>query len=237
MGLMLVAFLRVSRPRGHISGAHFLIVTNCSFLTTCGTLSLYLAARDRLKTSPLFLRLFRTFGMLTLSFIELAAAIVIRNPDFQTRLGCPVACFVEHSKQIEGNKKSSLIIIVILMSWALLRSLIPLFPMLSNHCAMGINPWIASRENQPSRTRFRWLLIAQKFLQLLIVRLLASVVCDLIVISSVFSFGVWVTYHSKGEEKEWGFGQVMPLVLLVVPIMSAVDIFLGPSYANGFSEA
>ena len=76
---------------------------------------------------------------------------------------------------------------------------------------------------------------------LLIICLLTSVICDLVVISLAFSFGVYIVfydlmYHTGGQDEEWGFGQVMPLVLLVVPIISAVDILLGLSFSNRFSE-
>src|SRR5436190_1426877 len=136
---------------------------------------------------------------------------------------------------MEGVDICSLTIISIFMSWVYLRTLIPLFPVLSNSCATFFKSSIAfsscstteNRAHHRWSPRFQWV----KKLVLFLGRLVTSVACDLFIISMLLSVAIfWVistTSQTRGRDKEWGFGQVIPLVLLAVPILSAPDAFFG----------
>lgn len=205
-----------------ISSFHFWVVfdlawfSSVTHLVSLRTLQDYLSDHHRFRDLRVFLML-ANYAMLLV-----AAILTFRNYDQRTH-NCPVRCAFDHIRKrpnfpVSGTYLAQMILLTIGLIWAL----VPLYLKKSTSKMRKrlLEGPSGDVEAQPSTPKKIMLMIGAP--PSFIVWTLLAIMWGLGV-ARLKKDRQW----TRGEENRWGFGQVLPILLLVLPFFTVVEVLQG----------
>ena len=157
--------------------------------------------------------------------------VVDNQSIFYTSFNCPALCLVDNLKSnIGGDPLKWTIVNLVLLVWAYSSAMIPLFNFRSS-LANRIREAIEKRKDSDS------VFPGIERVILMLIDFLMSNVFNTAFNVSWFALGVVTMVFdrlrgrgllSPGEtENSWGFGQIVPLLLIFLPFLAAIEIYYG----------
>lgn len=242
--LLIVAIYQIPMSNGHISVYHFSLVTDLAWFSAGVHQNTCYLLRGHLLKSPV-LRIWRTIWILVMGSLLLFALVVSSHKDWYVRFSCPVECLKQDlDGNIVGSQRTWLIAEVILVVYGYTNALMPLSVStrrISNAFVRMVDYLYGNLEPSPENIWAFWLRPLHLALYKLVfwtVELVDSnlgnivyeVVWFTLGIQNVFAdreLGALLMLSTGANEDGWGFGQVVPLLLLALPVFSAMEIFFG----------
>jgi hypothetical protein len=239
--LLIVAFYQLPMENGHITVYHFSIVSDLAWfsssvhLTACFMLSDYLIKQPALK-------FWRAIWMLILGGFLLAAVIISSHQDWYDRFSCPADCLKQTLKgNIVDTNKSWLIAYVLFIVYGYTAALVPLFAPTKRlwkafHKAIKVlykklepgssNPWQYWLRGLHTElgwlARFVYEVFSSNFLSIIF-----GIVWFLLGVENLLidrEYGAALLKSAGRDENAWGFGQVVPLLLVALPLFLAGEV-------------
>ena len=251
--ILLAAFIRLPTSNGQIRAYHFSVVTDLAWFSANTHLVTLFVLRDYFSTH-IALRLWRTIGMLVMITLLVVASILSTNKywygnpdgfvdghsiDF-SGFNCPTICLIGDLKtNIGGSPLKWMIVDVVLLLWGYSVALARLYRPRSKRwkriqrTAQDYYHSVISQRLEIGAGCSSWFgTIFQG-----IYDLMRSSVFITIFNSAWFGLGVLSMFADRsdghrlldqgGSEDNWGFGQIMALLLMLLPCFAALEIFYG----------
>ena len=242
--ILLVAYIQLPASHGHISGYHFFIVNALAWFSINTHLVTLVVLRDRLSKRP-DLRLWRTIAMILLAlFLVISTFLTSHKYMFQPKDGnvdfdlfkCPAICFINDLPGHTGGQPMQWAVVgAFLLPWAYFNTLVPIFKPTKSRLKQKIIT--KYRAFTPSISLLCIIYHSLGWVLRNVWDLLRSAVLCAIFNVIWFTFGVVSMFSDRahgrslmaaGEsENAWSFGQILPLLLVALPIVSAAEMFSG----------
>jgi hypothetical protein len=244
IAILMVGFIRLSASQGQIRVYHMAIVVDLAWFSS----STHFAALDILGDDYLdchaTLRIIRAFGMFAM-FVGLTAASILQGHQWwYESFNCPAACI---ALSLEGNIDGpsafwmavNLVFLVPGYGGALWDMLRPSRSLPEQRQGSGLTDRGYRRVTPRPMAAIRGV---SERIYLVVMGVWSVVVCMwgsqvLGLLGNIvwFSLGVWnlVGDRNLGQaqmqesENVWGFGQVIPVFLLILPVLTGLDIYYG----------
>lgn len=244
LAILLVAFTRIPSTNGHISYYHFKLVTDLAWFASNTHQTTLLVLRKYLR-AHLALSLPRAIGMLVMGCCLLSATFIVAGDD-KGVLSCPVECVLSDTKRSKF-RGGALLSSFLLLFWGYSVALIPLFEwswsfwLLVEKSISGVYRRLSPRPRLPfhllssSAKLWRAIYISGGLYGQLVGVMLTPIACA---VFNVFYFGVGlfslILDRSQGQalmkgqnEDQFDFGQLVPLLLMALPFLSAIEAYYG----------
>ena len=229
---------------GHITGYHFFIVNDLAWFSINTHLATLVILREYLSKAP-DLRLWRAIAMIFLpTFLIISTFLTSHKYMFEAKDGnidfdafkCPAICLIKDLPgNIGGQPLLRAIVGGVLLPCAYLNTLIPILKSTKSHLKRRIAT--TYRLFTPSLNLLRIIYCSLGWLLLKLWDLLRSAILCTIFNIIWFAFGVFSMFSDRAHgrrlmapdesENVWGFGQILPLLLVALPIISAIETFYG----------
>ena len=236
--ILSVGLYRVPPSRGHISFYHFSLLTDLAWFSSNTHQLAVMVLREYFRDHPA-LRIWRGLGMLVMGLLLLVVAgftSVVPQTDSYT---CPAQCVIEnfnYSGSLRGRPLAFMLINIIFLIWGYSIALIPLFDV-TRDLWKHVKDWSTQRPYGARRPgedfrRFAGVMIyffgSERF--------------KIVFSTFFFGLGLYELFADRayGEqqlaadqsEDEMSFGQILPLALMALPILSAFEIYYGTFYRS-----
>src|SRR5271170_2347971 len=250
--ILLAAFIRLPTSNGQIRAYHFSVVTDLAWFSANTHLVTLFVLRDYFSTH-IALRLWRTIGMLVMIALLVIASILSTNKywygnpdefvdghsvDF-TGVNCPTICLIgDLKKNMGGSPLKWVIVDLLVLFWGYSIALARLYRprnKIWKRITQTTRDYYLSVRSQ--RFEIRFCCSSFGTISRGIYDLMRSSVFITIFNSAWFGLGVLSMFADRSEghrllgqgenEDSWGFGQIMALLLMLLPCFAALEIFYG----------
>ncbi|MCJ1288250.1 hypothetical protein MMC26_007605 [Xylographa opegraphella] len=236
--MLLVAFLKCD-----ITTYHFSIITDLVWFSSSSHLTAMLILSDYLQEYHAA-RFWRVVLMGTMCLLLMVATILETNQLWYDRLPVPVRCtFLTTAGNMKGPIVGFTFLTFILLVYGYSTTVLPLFSPINDLIeakSKRFENWMkASRkpsQGKSAMARLLYTIIKLTFKYVYYYFQYVNFLFDLI----FYGLGVWFLFDdiaagqlymdsSSGGTQSWGFGQLMPMFLLSLPILTILEIFWGKS--------
>jgi hypothetical protein len=231
--ILLAGFIRISSNYGQLKMYHLVLVSDMAWLSA-NTHLLTLVILRRYFQQYSFIRAVRATGMLVLATALILVSVFTSHQHTYDYYICPAECLIaDLQSNVKGTQGRWLIANVILVCWNYPSALIPLFDRTRKPLErLVLNLERYSREHT-SRDPMKWVALATIYF---FYHFLGSNVFAILELTGWFVIGVYWAVSDRllgqslmklSNENVLGFGQFVPLFLILIPIFMAVEIYCG----------
>ena len=224
--ILIIGFVKIR----HLSIYHFHLIISLAMFSCSAHLASVLSLRRYFQSRPMMAKL-RFFVMITFAFALMVALLMAGGPFFYPMIDprCPTICSIQNDYWANGaaiHKVSGIILCIVLMFcyWTALSHMLP---------NVILTKWMFTKPLEFLERMLRIYQFHERFMHRRphIPTILLSQGAQLV--WWVISFVLSVTQRFprsnpvRGSENAWGFGQLLALFLITLPLLSAMEIFFG----------
>lgn len=240
MAILIIGLARI----GQITTYHFYIIESLAMFSCGCHLASVVTLRRYFQEHPFLARI--RVGAMLIFAIMLSVSIIYAGTVIQSAFGasvqCPLSCTISNPGPMKATSRFIDVLLTIILNWAYYAALVYVFP----NGAIFFQTWLVTkpivflefllqaiscgRHGYQFHERFRhWKAPITA----------VEVTFGLQFIWSLVAFGLatairikGVTYLS-GPENDWSFGQILAVLLIVLPFLGAAEVFIGnvfPAY-------
>ena len=235
--MLLVAFLKCD-----ITTYHFSIIIDLVWFSSSSHLTAMLTLSDYLREYHAA-RFWRVILMGTMCLLLMVATILETNQLWYDQLPLPVRCtFQDTAGNMQGSIVGFTVLTSILLVYGYSTTVLPLFSpindLIEDRCKR-IEKWMEAQP-EPSKNMSKLHFGLGSFVIRLAFRYVykyfqyVNFLFDL----TFYGLGVWFLFDdiaagqlymntSSADVQSWGFGQLMPMFLLSLPVLTVLEIFWG----------
>lgn len=182
------------------------------------------------------MKVWRVLCMLVTAGLLLFGIVIQGHRNWWHEFSCPAKCAANKLHDLGGAPLGWMLVNVVLLAWAYTAALLPIFEV-TRMSWESIRQQIVGRDEVTEkylegRHYLQKTYKAVRFVVLLTWFSLSSVFIEVVVQVFWFAYGVFFLIYDRNhgteliesaEEDVWGFGQVVPLILLMLPFMAAAE--------------
>jgi hypothetical protein len=226
--ILAVGIYRLPPSHGQISFYHFTILADLAWFSSNTHQLAVMVLREYFQNNDA-LRIWRIIGMLTMGLLLLVVTGFTSVVPQSENYSCPAQCVIldfDFSGGLRGRPLALMLISVIFLIWGYSVALSPFFSVTRNF--WDVEQW-SNTQRRPCETFRR---VAKP-----VIRVIGSEGFKIIFSTLFFALGIYELFSDRayGEqqlaedqsEDQWSFGQILPLALLALPLLTALEVYYG----------